>query len=184
MGYSLSSLAKLPYDKDNDFYIFLLGSAYYNGGLLEKLCNNFDLLAKEIGPNAVIAKGFNIKEWTLEISQKYFKDIQGIYEYFPGILITNSHPDDFDDNSVRILISLKQVDEKFANIEQFFDLLINFVRKKDDEFIKYAKGKIHWVDKVNESVDLKPNVIGFGININALIRNFKKTKKPFIEGTV
>ena len=181
MGYTLSRLGKLPYDKDNEFYIFVIGNNAYKGGSLEKIVSNFDILAKDIGENNIIAKGLNGKEWTFEIATKYFKDIPQIHDYFPGILITNSHPDQFSEKSMRILISLKQVDDKFNNIDQFFDLLIDFVNKKDDRFLDYANKNISWLDIAVDGAHLKPNLMGIGINLNYFLGLFKKSKKPIID---
>ena len=183
MGYSLTTLAKLPYDKDNEFYIFILGAnANWKGGILESILKNFDYLAEQIGPNAIIAKGLKPREWTYEISQKYFSDINNIGELFPGLLITNSHPDTFDESSLRILVSLKQIEDNFENIEQFFNLLSDFISKKDDKFIQVAEKKISWIEKANQALELKPNFIGIGLNINKLIElNYKKDKSPIIK---
>lgn len=170
MGYSLSTLAKLPLDTENDFYIFILGvNANWKGGILQTIYENFDNLAKEIGPNAIIAKGLNPREWTYELTTKYFGEDAQVDRFFPGILITNSHPDNFDASSLRILISLEQVEENYANTEQFFNLLTDFISRKDMRFLDFAKNSINWVDEINKAIDLKPNILGFGINFNKLI---------------
>jgi len=179
MGYTLSTLARLPLDEENEFYIFILGgNANWKGGILQTIYDNFDTLAKEIGPHAIIAKGLNPREWTREISEKYFADIREIDRYFPAILITNSHPDNFDGDSLRILISLKNIEDNYENIEQFFDLLTNFIGRKDQRFIDIAKDKVKWLDIINDSIDLKPNFLGFGINLNSLISLAAKKKNP------
>ena len=177
MGYTLSTLARLPLDTENEFYIFILGgNANWKGGILQTIYDNFDTLAKAIGPSAIIAKGLNPREWTYEISRKYFYDIKEIDRYFPGILITNSHPDNFNEDSLRIFISLKHIEDNYDNIEQFFDLLTNFIRNKDRHFLDIARSKINWLDIANNTVDLKPNILGFGINFNVLLNLFSNKK--------
>lgn len=170
MGYSLSSIAKLPIDKENEFYIFILGgNANWEGGILQTLFKNFDILAKEIGHNSIIAKGLNPREWSQELSSIYFGENTNAENYFPGILITDSHPENFTKDSMRILISLNQVKEKFDNIEQFFNLLTDFTTRKNDSFIEFVETNVNWLNELNKAVDLKPNFIGLGININSLL---------------
>lgn len=183
MGYSLSTLAKLPLEKGNEFYVFIIGgNANWKGGLLQTINENFDILAKEIGQNAIIAKGLNPREWTIEISEKYFSGIPNIDNLFPGILITNSHPDMFNDASIRILISLKQVESNYANTEQFFNLLTDFISRRNDKFLEFARANINWLDQINKSVELKPNIIGIGVNLNAIIDLVLNIKdKPIID---
>ncbi len=178
MGYSLSTLAKLPFDKENEFYIFILGgNANWTGGVLQTVYDNFDALAKEIGPNAIIAKGLNPREWTMEISNKYFGDCNQIHNLLPGILITNTHPDKFNNDSMRILLSLEKVEENFSNTEQFFNLLTDFIKDKDKRFIEFAEKNIDWLKTINDTIDLKPNFFGLGVNLNALIALYIKSRE-------
>ena len=45
MGYTLSTLARLPLDGENEFYIFILGgNANWKGGILQTIYDNFDTL--------------------------------------------------------------------------------------------------------------------------------------------
>lgn len=183
MGFQLSSIANLPYNEKNEFYIYVLGgNANWQGGILETVSKNFKLLAKEIGPNAIIAEGLNPKEWTYEIAAKYFGANANLEKFFPGFLITNSHPDKFDKNSMRILISLKQVQEHYKNIEHFFNLLTDFVTHKNKDFLNYIENNINWIKELNSAVDLKPKMMGIGINFNSMITlATEKKDKPIIE---
>lgn len=183
MGYLLSSLANLPYNEKYDFYLFILGgNANWQGGILETVSKNFEILAKEIGPNAIIAKGLNPREWTYEISEIYFgKNIQ-LDKFFPGFLITNSHPEKFDKDSMRILISLHQVETHYKNIDHFLNVMTDYVTHKNEDFLKYIENNINWIKEINNAVDLKPNVMGIGVNFNSLISlATDKNDKPIIE---
>ena len=46
-----------------------------------------------------------------------------------------------------------------------------------EDFIGKREMKTNSVDSINEIVELKPNIMGFGINLNAIIKRFRKHKE-------
>ncbi len=169
MGIATAKVLNLP-DSNYEYYIFILaGNANWEGGLLESINKNFDHLAKEIGLNSVIIKGLIPKELTEDIANTYFNGIENIQSLIPGILFTNSDPKKVDQNSIKILIPLTQIEKKFDSIENFFNLLTDFTNKRNSKFIDFTKDNIDWVDEFNKVIDLKPNAFGVGVNFNGLL---------------
>jgi hypothetical protein len=174
MGYMLSSLAQLPIDDEVDLYIFVINGGW-RGGSHEIIEQNFSKLAEEIGPRAVIAKGFN-KSWSSDVSRKYLgKDHSELFGLLPALLITDTHPDQLTDQSMRLLIPLKDANAKFGNFDTFFDSLTKFAREKDTDFLEHFHEKEESEKSAWNMLELKPNIWGIGININEILERFSRS---------
>lgn len=172
MGYMLSSLGNLPIEEDVEFYIFVVNGGW-QGGLTEIIFHNFEKIARDIGPQAVIAKGFEETFWPQEIAEKYLgKTYTALFRFLPALLITDSHPEKLKPESMRLLIPLEGVEERFGTFDQFFSSLIRFVRHEDTEFLEKFKDGTNMSHEALEIVELKPNFFGVGINLNRLIGKF------------
>lgn len=174
MGYLLSSLGNLPVEENIELYIFIIDGSWH-GGTIEKINANFENIAKQIGPKAVIAKGFEEGLWTNEVCEKYLgKDYSHLYNLLPAILITDNHPDHLTETSARILVPLKGIEERFEDLDYFFNSLSRFARFGDKSFLEKIKNENDLLTNANQIIDLKPNFFGIGINLNALIKKFRK----------
>lgn len=172
MGYMLSSLAELPVDDEVDLYIFVVDEGWQSEShdLIEK---NFARVAREIGTKAVIAKGLNEQLWTAEVCQKYLgKDYGDLLSLIPAFLITDAHPDNLNDNSMRLLASLIKVRQQFGNYDAFFTLLTRFARNQDRSFIDLFQKRESVARTAAGMLELKPNFCGVGVNLNAVIDRF------------
>jgi len=173
MGYLLSSLAQLPVGDNVDLYIFVINGGW-RGGSHQIIEENFAKLASEIGPRAVIAKGFN-QSWTRDIARKYLgKDHKELFGLLPALLITDAHPDQLTDEGMRLLIPLKVVEAKFGNFDTFFDSLTKFAREKDSSFLAHFHKKEESRKLAWNMLELKPNIWGIGININEILDRFSR----------
>lgn len=179
MGYMLSSLGKLPIEEDVEFYIFVINGGW-RGGLAEIISQNFEGIARDIGPQAVIAKGFEGPFWSAEIFEKYLGEkYTALFRFLPALLITDSHPERLKPESMRLLIPLQEVEERFGNFDHFFSSLIRFVRDNDTEFLERFKDGTNMSDEALEIVELKPNLFGIGINLNHVIKKIRNSRKEF-----
>ena len=177
MGYMLSSLGNLQIDDNVELYIFVVNGGWH-GGLYDSIEKNFAQLARSIGPAAVIAKGFEEGLWSQEICQKYLgKDYQSLFDFLPALLLTDTHPDMLRDESLRLLIPLREAQDEFGDIEAFFRALSRFATTKDPEFIDRFKEQKDFIDEGLRIVDLKPNFMGIGVNLNALIERVRERWK-------
>ncbi len=173
MGYMLSSLAKLPVGHEVDLYIFVINGGWH-GGVHDVIEQNFAKLAREIGPQAVIAKGFD-KDWSGEVSRKYLgKDHDELFGLLPALLITDSHPEQLNDQSMRLLVPLEDAQVKFGNFETFFDSLTKFARQKDSGFLEHFQRKEKAQNLVWNMLELKTNIWGIGINVNEILSRLSR----------
>jgi len=173
MGYMLSALGNLPVEDDVSLYIFVI-SGGWEGGRDELIERNFSKIAQRIGPNAVIARGFNETEWTGEIARTYLgQDADELWQLLPALLLTDAHPGSLTDGSLRLLIPLRDAEERFGGLDVFFRALSDFAVDRDPAFLERFHDRTDLVEAGNSVVDLKPNFFGLGINLNELIRRFR-----------
>ncbi len=137
MGYYLNALGNLPLNKQVDFYIFIINGEFHDE-LYELIDRNFPNLAGSIGPRAIIARGTQPAAFSSDVAQKYLgKDHDDLFHLIPALLITNAHPDELSEKSLRLLVPLREVEIRFEGWPHFFKLLSDFVQGKD-EFVPVA----------------------------------------------
>lgn len=179
MGYVLNQLSNLPVDDNINFYIFVV-NGQYRDPLYEVIQDNFIQIAREIGDNAVVAMGTDSKAFTTSVARKYLGDGNSDASFtalLPALLITNDHPDHLNADSLRLVVPLKHAKENFgSNWHQFFDSLAQFVRGENDGFARKFEDKGDLLDASNKVVLLQPNFFGLGVNVNALIEKWKKSR--------
>ena len=150
------------------------------GGPTEIISKNFKTIARDIGHQAVIAKGFEEPFWSAEIFEKYLgKKYTALFRFLPALLITDSHPERLKPESMRLLIPLQGVEKRFGTFDHFFSSLIRFVKHKDTEFLDRFKDGTNMSHEALEIVELRPNFFGVGINLNRLIEIFMNRRKKF-----
>ncbi|RLA43476.1 MAG: hypothetical protein DRR42_21675 [Gammaproteobacteria bacterium] len=168
MGYMVKSIASLPVNDEIDLYVFTINGNFI-GGDYELVTKNFEYLAMQFGDSAAIVKGFD-EFFSDELSRRYLgKSIDELWDILPALLITDAHPEQISEESLRLLVPLHHVEEKFASFEIFFKELINFTQTKNPQFLEKFQEKGSWVTDVLNIVDLKPNIFGVGVNINAFV---------------
>lgn len=168
MGYALSSLGNLPVQDEISLYIFVVGSSWKDE-TYEAIENNFMELAKRIGPNAVIAKGFEPEMWSSQVCDRYLgKNVETLYDVFPALLLTDSHPDRLTEKSMRLLVPLRDAQKRFGGTAAFFEALSDFARTKNVSFLQRFEDKESLASKAWSVLELKPNVFGFGVNLKEL----------------
>ncbi len=176
MGYMLSSLGNLPIEEDVTLYIFVMNRGF-KGGRYEAIEQNFVEIARRIGPNAVIAKGFEENVWSDELARKYLgKNYQEVFGLLPALLITDSHPYRLTDDSLRLLIPLKEAEARFGDLDAFFRALTEFATNRDPGFLELFVEEKDYLAEANRIFDVKPNICGIGINLNALVDRLRGTQ--------
>lgn len=169
MGFMLSALGNLPIDENIELYVFVINGSW-RGGPYELIEQNFSNIAKNIGPKAVIAKGFDSESWSTQVARKYFgKNHSELFNAIPALLITDAHPEKLNDKSLRLIVPLRDVEKRFGDWDTFFRLLSQFAIYKDVEFLKKFEDTSSLLKEGNKYLELKPNIFGIGINLNAII---------------
>jgi hypothetical protein len=165
MGYALSELGNLPVQPGITLYIFVIGGGWRVSAIEE----NFMELARRIGPNAVIAKGFDQTAWSAQVCQRYLgKDVSTSADVLPALLLTDSHPKLLNSTSLRLLVPLRDAEARFGGVDSFFDALTSFAVNRDKAFLDRFQDQTSFARKVWSAVELKPNMFGFGVNIKEL----------------
>jgi len=173
MGYALSSLGNLPVQNNISIYIFVINGGW-RGGMHDIIEKNFMELARRIGPNAVIAKGFNPEIWSDEVCGKYLgKSTKTLIDVLPALLLTDKHPDLLDNKSLRLLIPLRDAEKRFGGIEIFFHALTEFALNRDASFLSRFEERSSLGQKAWSVFELKPHFFGFGINLKELVARIK-----------
>lgn len=181
MGYKLTSLVHLPLDEDVEMYVFSIGDGLWQGGLYEVVHNNFDNLAREIGPKAIIVEALQ-EEFHGEVVEKYLgKHYDELKNIMPALLITDSHPDTLRPESMRILIPLGDVHQHYPVVDQFLSDLAAFTRGESDSLLERLEQGVKPLEAANEIVRVSlPVVPGFvAVNLNHAVKQLRNwwTKK-------
>jgi hypothetical protein len=176
MGYALNELANLPVDDEVHFYIFVV-NGHYKEPLYEMIQHNFMAIAKSIGSNAVIAVGTDPRAFTTQVARQYLgpgNSDASFTRALPALLITNAHPEELTKDSVRLIVPLRDVENRFGGWQQFFDLLSLFVKGESKEFLEKFEKKENLFDAANKIVNLKPGMFGISLNVNELYDRWRK----------
>ena len=176
MGYKLTSLVHLPVDDTVQIYVFAIGDGIWDGGLDEIVHRNFDNLAREIGGDAIIV-GALTESFHGEVVEKYF----GIHQKelkneLPALLITDSHPDELTDESMKVLIPLHKAHEAYPVIEQFLSDLAAFARGDSDDLLQQLEKGVGLVEAADDivkfNIPVVPGVVG--VNLNNAIKHLRE----------
>lgn len=171
MGYKLSSLAHLPLRDSVDIYVFSIGDGLWEGGLRKVVHENFDEIAREIGPDAIIVGGIR-EDFHGEVVETYLgKEYEDLKDRMPAILVTDAHPSKLDQDSLRLVIPLEEAYDNYEVIDQFLDELVAFVRGESDELISSLEESPHPAEVAGEIVEVSipviPGVVAVNVNNTA-----------------
>lgn len=170
MGYALSSLGNLPVQDSISLYIFVVGTGWKGDPAYEAIEQNFMELAQRIGPTAVIAKGFEPEMWSDQVCKRYLgKGVETMYDVFPALLLTDAHPEQLAEASLRLLVPLRKAEERFGGVPAFFDALIDFAKTRNPVFLTRFEEKPSLSARAWSVLELKPNFFGFGVNLKELV---------------
>jgi hypothetical protein len=167
-----SSLARVPREGFS-WYIFMLEDDF-SDALRTQLRDNFEGLGRAVGPDTLVVRGFDPNqirnEWgVLAIGS-------------PALVVTDRIPIDAALPAGARVIDFDLASE-YATHDSIVPLLKRLVEAlNDSEAMKLLErdtaepGAVKklwgWVE---EYLELKPNFMGFGLNMNAFIRNWTKS---------
>lgn len=175
MGYKLTSLINLPIDDTISIYVFSIGDELWEGGLGEVVHKNFDNIAREIGSNAIIV-GALTDVFHQEVVQKYlgvhYKELKN---ELPALLITDTHPEQLNSKSMRVLIPLRKAHEIYPIIDNFLSDLAAFARGESDDLLNQLEKGLNLSgiagDIVEFSFPIVPSVLS--VNLNKAFKHLK-----------
>jgi hypothetical protein len=156
-------------------YVFSIGDGLWEGGLSDIVHRNFDKIAKEIGPRAIIVGALE-ESFHGQVVEKYLgRNAQELKNVLPALLITDAHPDQLGPDSLRILIPLQKAHERYKVIEHFLSDLAAFVRGDSDTLLKQLEDAPTPVeiadDIVKVNVPILPGVVA--VNLNNTVKQLR-----------
>jgi hypothetical protein len=156
-------------------YVFSIGDHLWEGGLGEVVHKNFDNIARAIGPNAIIVGALQ-QDFHGEVVQKYLgRNHRDLKNMMPALLVTDTHPSKLTDQSLRVLIPLRDAHEHYKVIDDFLADLAAFVRGDSDQLLKALEAvpKAHDVADAIVKVNI-PVVLGVvAVNLNSAVRHLR-----------
>lgn len=184
MGYKISSLKSLPVIPGIDLYVFILGQHKWAGGYSEVIENNFSKLAQHLGKRGAIVAGHDGVKLGRELSHelsnaalsnKIVHDFVGKGESLGlSILLVGAHPSHLTDNDLFLLAPIEQIERSFGSLDQFFSELCEFSENRDTTFLEKFEERAKTGGGISDFFELKPNMFGVGININAIINRWRE----------
>lgn len=162
----MTSLAHLPFEKHIDMYIFSVGDNIWEGGLPEIVHRNFDKIAKEIGPDAIIVGALQDKFYGEVVHTYLGKNYKELKNLMPALLITDSHPSKLCDESFRMVIPLREVHKHYEIIDSFLNDLTAFIRHESDELLRQLEDSCCLASVAGEVVDVTIPVIPGVVAVN------------------
>lgn len=175
MGYKLTSLVNLPFDNRTDMYVFSIGDGMWEGGLADIVHRNFDRIAKEIGPRAIIVGALE-ESFHGEVAERYLgRNAEELKNLLPALLITDAHPDRLTSDSLRILIPLEKAHARYKVIEHFLADLAAFVRGESDALLLQLEDSPSPAsvadDIVKVNIPVVPGVVA--VNLNNAVKHLR-----------
>lgn len=178
MGYRISTLGSLPILPGKNLYVFVLAGNHWRGGDFETITENFDKLAKELGPDGAIVIGHDGVDLSYEVvDAMYSNGPEGIQELIidgnrkgGAFLILSKHPSEISNTDTVLFAPLEQIKRSAGGFDQFLSELCEFAKNRNKAFLRHFRSADDgWLKKVLRVVELKPNIAGIGLNLNALL---------------
>lgn len=177
MGYFLNDLGNLKFDDDIDFYFFVI-NGQFREPLFKVIEENFANIARDIGGHAVISIGLKPKSFSDQVGRKYLgPDFNAYFPLLPALLVTDAHPEKLTEDSLRLLVPLAHVEDRFGGWPQFFTLLGELARGENTKFIAAFKKKEDAFDAIKNTFIVEPGLFGVKINVNDFLEKRRERAK-------
>ena len=181
MGYIVTDLGRLRVT-DFEWYVFFLEDSYQDE-LRRELSENFENLARNIGPESLAIRGADRENFWSDIFHMYAIVEKGVNrENFPlpGLLITDTSVSELQEDpdaakrAKLILISLAERYRQPGSVTQILRHVSVAVRDPEAmralerEDVEAIRRHWSWIPRY---LELKPSFCGFGVNLNAIIED-------------
>lgn len=188
MGYRISSLSRLPSISGINWYVFILGEHRWKDDFIEKVNENFNELAENIGPNAAIVSGHPNTNLCQELAHALEMASWNEHTIInklvlsgqdqPAVLVLNSHPREVTKNSTVFYIPISEIYNSFQSVEIFFDKLCAALRNDTvPQFLKVFK-KNEILKSIANNIDISIPLFGIvSFNLTNLVKDKLKNYK-------
>jgi hypothetical protein len=170
MGFIVTSAAKIP-SEGFDYYIFLLYDGWMDDFRLE-FEDNFENLAREVGTETLVIRGFDREKFSNEVISLYRLNIDS--RSLPALLVTDIAPSNIDritqnnKNINIIFIPLESIYKKPGSITKLLKFVAQTLKDKNAMESLKSRNPVEiehrwgWL----RYFEIKPNFYGFGVDLN------------------
>lgn len=188
MGYSATNIATVPIisgeGEHYNWFVFFLPGPFENQIRTEVL-NNFFRLSEQVGTENLFVTGADVDHFHSQVLLRYAMYLKGFDENnipLPALMITDTAPSEVEIEAGEINAQIMYFPLADTYLKE--GMLSNFLRQvcttlqdaesfEDLENMQQDKLDKKW-GWVTRYFDLKPNFMGFGINLNAVIEDIAK----------
>jgi hypothetical protein len=163
------------------YFLLLAGKYEVNTAISNFFNKNFKLIGSAIGENAVIVRRATEGKIERELRSYYnysaFRDVKDSVipdlinealqdEYRPGLLLSNQHPTEFNDNGKIAYIPYSALDKTYPDKQELLSDLVRLAKNDDYTILTKSSDAVENTKRVKGyTVSLNLGVISFGINI-------------------
>jgi predicted CopG family antitoxin len=89
-----------------------------------------------------------------------------------AFLILSKHPSEITKNDTVLFAPLEKIRRSAGSFDQFLSELCEFSKNRNIEFLRHFRSEDEGrLKKLLRVVDLRPNICGVGLNLNALLED-------------
>ena len=182
MGFLSTDIARIP-ATGFEWYVFMLEDNWEDN-LRQEFHNHFDTLSREVGPNALVVISDRPNDLFFQVFSKYRLYLEG-YDSdqfpLPSLLVTDTSPKAIIDDSDKLKnahIIIFPIEKHYIQEGSIIDFLRDLCNALQDPEAFQALEELNETkiyDKwgwLTRYFDLKPNFMGFGINLNAILDKY------------
>jgi hypothetical protein len=158
----------------------------WSDALRQELADNFQNLARETGPKTLVVRGLRPGSFAAQVLASYALDHDvSARPRLPALLIVDRLPNEVKGHDPRaegVRMILLPLADQYVRPGSVTDLLLNVAKTlknpngvKSLDLLDKRSIEMHWGWLVRYA-DLKPNFMGFGVNINAILRDMMGPK--------
>lgn len=178
MGYLATNIARIP-SEGFDYFLFLLEDDW-SDDLRREFAENFDTLAKEVGTDTLVIRGSDRTAFSYAIFEAYDLDMHTV---LPALFITDTAPNKIGEgtkklaNAKAIVISLENQYTRPGSVTKLLRHAANTLRDKEaiESLKSLDRSRIEQRWGWLRYFELKPNFVGFGLNINQIVEKMLLT---------
>jgi hypothetical protein len=186
VGFVATDITTVPSNDNYRWYIFILEHGWADK-IGDEVANNFMKFAEKVGPNALVVRGTDPLSFYSQVFENYIllSNTKSEKIVLPAILVADISPEkilETEENIERakiLVFSLSRVAQSQGGVVEFLIKLADTIREEgaldnfensNDEKLEGAWG---WVRRY---VEIKPNFFGFGVNVNALVDRWWRSR--------
>jgi len=187
MGYIATDLARVP-SSGFEWYVFLLEDRW-NDDLRRELVENFQILAAEVGPSALVVRGSQPEQFYDQVFAHYALHERGFEARrfpLPALLITDTPPSEIEghpdklENAKMVLLPLESNYIRPGSITAILREVANTLRDSDSikalQSLDKSRIEKRW-GWITRYFNFKPSFLGFEVDVDQILNDLFLNRK-------